>query len=224
MLRFSEKGKPLVELRLVSGNFSVCKRTPAMLGKAKPPQKTVRRLWAKGAGQFRTRGRYASAAVRGTYWLTADRCDGTLTSVKQGKVEVFDFVKRVRVTVPAGKSYAGRLRAARVGRHGHRGVRRAGGSRALQRAAPRSVLLDGPGGTQVPDEVIEAVASYYRESNANLGGPFETSRRTGGPRRPRACCRGRVPRLRGRRGDLRREHDFAYVRALANRRAHLQDR
>jgi cysteine desulfurase family protein (TIGR01976 family) len=40
------------------------------------------------------------------------------------------------------------------------------------------VLLDGPGGTQVPDEVIEAIAGYYRTSNANLGGPFETSRRT----------------------------------------------
>lgn len=40
------------------------------------------------------------------------------------------------------------------------------------------VLFDGPGGTQVPDEVIEAISSYFRTSNANLGGPFETSRRT----------------------------------------------
>ena len=40
------------------------------------------------------------------------------------------------------------------------------------------VFLDGPGGTQVPDEVVEAVAAYLRESNANLGGAFETSRRT----------------------------------------------
>jgi cysteine desulfurase family protein (TIGR01976 family) len=39
-------------------------------------------------------------------------------------------------------------------------------------------FFDGPGGTQVPDEVIEAVADYLRESNANLGGPFETSRRS----------------------------------------------
>ena len=37
------------------------------------------------------------------------------------------------------------------------------------------VFLDGPGGTQVPDTVIEAVASYYRMSNANAGGPFATS-------------------------------------------------
>src|SRR5215210_1979420 len=39
-------------------------------------------------------------------------------------------------------------------------------------------FFDGPGGTQVPDEVVEAVAAYLRESNANLGGPFETSVRS----------------------------------------------
>ena len=39
-------------------------------------------------------------------------------------------------------------------------------------------FFDGPGGTQVPDSVIEAIASYLRESNANTGGPFATSRRT----------------------------------------------
>ena len=40
------------------------------------------------------------------------------------------------------------------------------------------VLLDGPGGTQVPDEVIDAIGAYLRTSNANVGGPFETSART----------------------------------------------
>ncbi|HVM17373.1 MAG TPA: cysteine desulfurase-like protein [Gaiellaceae bacterium] len=39
-------------------------------------------------------------------------------------------------------------------------------------------FLDGPGGTQVPDEAIDAIARYLRESNANLGGPFATSRRS----------------------------------------------
>jgi cysteine desulfurase family protein (TIGR01976 family) len=38
------------------------------------------------------------------------------------------------------------------------------------------VFLDGPGGTQVPQRVIEAVAGYYRDSNANSGGAFTTSR------------------------------------------------
>ena len=40
-------------------------------------------------------------------------------------------------------------------------------------------FFDGPAGTQVPDEVIEAIAGYLRDSNANVGGQFETSRRTG---------------------------------------------
>jgi cysteine desulfurase family protein (TIGR01976 family) len=39
-------------------------------------------------------------------------------------------------------------------------------------------FFDGPGGTQVPDEVIDAVSRYYREANANVSGPYETSRRT----------------------------------------------
>jgi cysteine desulfurase family protein (TIGR01976 family) len=39
-------------------------------------------------------------------------------------------------------------------------------------------FFDGPGGTQVPDEVIDAVSRYYRESNANVSGPYSTSRRT----------------------------------------------
>lgn len=40
------------------------------------------------------------------------------------------------------------------------------------------VFFDGPGGTQVPDSVIEAVARYYRTSNANHGGAFATSARS----------------------------------------------
>jgi cysteine desulfurase family protein (TIGR01976 family) len=44
-------------------------------------------------------------------------------------------------------------------------------------AAP-TAFFDGPGGTQVPDAVIDAIAAYLRESNANLGGAFGNSRRT----------------------------------------------
>ncbi len=36
--------------------------------------------------------------------------------------------------------------------------------------------FDGPGGSQVPQAVIDAVAGYLRDSNANLGGAFRTSR------------------------------------------------
>jgi cysteine desulfurase family protein (TIGR01976 family) len=46
---------------------------------------------------------------------------------------------------------------------------------ALQRDL---VFFDAPGGSQVPDEVIDAVAIYFRTSNANVSGPYETSRLT----------------------------------------------
>jgi cysteine desulfurase family protein (TIGR01976 family) len=40
------------------------------------------------------------------------------------------------------------------------------------------VFLDGPGGTQVPQVVIDAVADYLTRANANTHGLYETSRRT----------------------------------------------
>jgi cysteine desulfurase family protein (TIGR01976 family) len=41
-----------------------------------------------------------------------------------------------------------------------------------------AAFFDAPGGTQVPRQVIEAVANYLSTSNANTGGAFVTSRRT----------------------------------------------
>src|SRR5438046_8097653 len=41
-----------------------------------------------------------------------------------------------------------------------------------------AVFLDGPGGTQVPQRVIEAISGYLRESNANTHGAYATSRKT----------------------------------------------
>ena len=41
-----------------------------------------------------------------------------------------------------------------------------------------TAYFDAPGGTQVPDSVIDAISTYLRASNANLGGAFGTSRRT----------------------------------------------
>jgi cysteine desulfurase family protein (TIGR01976 family) len=41
-----------------------------------------------------------------------------------------------------------------------------------------AVFFDGPGGTQVPQRVIDAMSDYLRRDNANSGGNYETSRRT----------------------------------------------
>ena len=42
--------------------------------------------------------------------------------------------------------------------------------------AARAAYFDGPGGSQVPQSVIDAMTGYLRDSNANLGGAFRTSR------------------------------------------------
>ena len=41
-----------------------------------------------------------------------------------------------------------------------------------------AVFFDSPGGTQVPQSVIDAVSGYYRDTNANGGGTFLSSQRT----------------------------------------------
>jgi hypothetical protein len=82
-------------------------RCPRRLAATKPP---VRHLWGRGKGRFRTMGRYASASVRGTVWLTSDTCTLTLIRVRSGRVDVFDLVRRRAVTVTVGKSYTARQR------------------------------------------------------------------------------------------------------------------
>jgi cysteine desulfurase family protein (TIGR01976 family) len=41
-----------------------------------------------------------------------------------------------------------------------------------------AVFLDGPGGTQVPQRVIDAISDYLTRNNANTGGAYQTSRNT----------------------------------------------
>jgi hypothetical protein len=69
----------------------------------------VRRLWGRDRnGRFRTQGRDSVAAVRGTLWSTADRCDGTVTRVKEGAVLVRNRHTGRRVLVKAGHRYLAR--------------------------------------------------------------------------------------------------------------------
>jgi len=41
-----------------------------------------------------------------------------------------------------------------------------------------AAFLDGPGGTQVPQRVIDAISDYLRRNNANTCGAYQTSRNT----------------------------------------------
>jgi hypothetical protein len=103
----------LTELRLEGVSFARCrskgKRAEASRKKRRRLSPTViNRLSAEARGRFRTRGRLSSAVVRGTVWTTADRCDGTLTSVDKGSVTVRDFRVDRTVIVQAGESYLAR--------------------------------------------------------------------------------------------------------------------
>src|SRR3954470_13577383 len=92
-------------LALVGGNFASCK-TRADAGTAR--RRTVRYLKAKASGRFSVIGKYSKGIERGTTWTTTDRCDGTLTAVTAGAVQVFDLVRKRTVVVRAGKSYLAR--------------------------------------------------------------------------------------------------------------------
>jgi virginiamycin B lyase len=109
-----------VDLYLRGGNFAACGRAArrsrgsSRLASASS-RRRVRRLWGSDSGgRFRTHGRHSQATVRGTRWLTEDRCDGTLTRVTNGAVVVRDFARHRNVVVQAGQSYLARKRAHRA--------------------------------------------------------------------------------------------------------------
>jgi hypothetical protein len=91
-----------VTLTLTSGDFTVCNapRRPAAVKKT-----PVRQLWGKAHGLFTTKAKYSSATIRGTIWLTQDRCDGSLTTAVDDVVDVVDFVKNSTITLQPGQSY-----------------------------------------------------------------------------------------------------------------------
>jgi hypothetical protein len=102
----------VTELRLRSGSALLCARAgKASTAAARPlSRRVLGLLHASVKGQFRTRGRFAAATVRGTAWTMTDRCDGTLTQVTRGVVSVRDLRRRRTVLISAGHSYLARAR------------------------------------------------------------------------------------------------------------------
>jgi streptogramin lyase len=118
-VRQPRRARGRVDLYLRGGNFAACRRararrsargSDAVAGASMV--RRVRRLWGRDSGgRFRTYGRHSQATVRGTRWLTEDRCDGTLTRVTEGAVVVRDLGRHRRVVVRAGHSYFAQRRA-----------------------------------------------------------------------------------------------------------------
>jgi uncharacterized repeat protein (TIGR01451 family) len=91
-----------VLLTLQGGDFNTC-TTPRKLSATNTTP--VRALWGSARGTFRTKARYSSATVRGTIWLTQDRCDGSYNQVDEGVVDVLDSTLNKTVTLNAGQNY-----------------------------------------------------------------------------------------------------------------------
>jgi hypothetical protein len=105
----SRHGKGMTTLSLRGG--TLCPSATLAVASRKTKRKKRRGLWARDhGGLYRTRGNDSVATVRGTRWLTKDRCDGTLTRVKRGLVSVRDLGRHKRVLVKAGHSYFARSR------------------------------------------------------------------------------------------------------------------
>jgi hypothetical protein len=104
-VRQADDGEMLITLR---GSLQ-CGATASRVSPKAEASARRRRLWGTSSGgSFRTRGRHSSGAVRGTKWLTVDGCNGTLTVVREGVVQVHDYGNGKRVRVRAGKSYFAR--------------------------------------------------------------------------------------------------------------------
>ena len=87
-------------------HLAVHSKKPPKRKRKQPKRKgpKVRSLWGNGIGHFRTQGAYASATVRGTYWLTQDACTSTRVRVVTGVVDVFNIKRNVHTSVTAGHS------------------------------------------------------------------------------------------------------------------------
>ena len=108
-----KNGRGLTTFTL-SGSLTSSKKGASAARVAKVVRK--RRLWVNGKGNFKTRGKRASAIVRGTYWYTEDTQKATKVSVKRGLVAVRDFVNHKTVLVSRGQSYTAQVRRAVVHR------------------------------------------------------------------------------------------------------------
>ena len=96
--------RPITDMR-VTGRIDKCAGTGKDTVHAAARS---RRLWGNARGRFRTRGRYATATVRGTLWQVRDTCDSTTVTVGRGTVLVRDLAKRKNVRLKAPKRYTAR--------------------------------------------------------------------------------------------------------------------
>jgi len=94
-----------VTLALRGGDFSECKTKAAERDRSTVGGPEIRRLFVKADGNFRTEGRFAAAAIRGTEFTAVDACFGTLTAVTEGDVLVTDLTADKEIELSADEDY-----------------------------------------------------------------------------------------------------------------------
>jgi hypothetical protein len=104
--------KPYTVLELVGPNANP-RAAAAQRDEATVARHRKRRLWGKGKGRFRSRGRHGAGSARGTQWLVADIGDTTLCKVKNGTVRFRDFILDETVILQAGEKYVAKKRKKR---------------------------------------------------------------------------------------------------------------
>jgi virginiamycin B lyase len=113
-VRQHRHGHGVTDLVLRGGSFARCGTRAGVSVLARDSggrRRAIRRLWGKDRhARFRTHGRDSVATVRGTQWVTTDRCDGTLTKVRHGAVMVRDLRRKRSVLLRAGHAYLARHR------------------------------------------------------------------------------------------------------------------
>jgi hypothetical protein len=101
----SGSSRGVATVAIVDGAFA---GVPAYAGCRRPTSRMVQTLHANISGRFRIAGRFSAGTARAGQWATSDRCDGTLTSVRRGSVQVTNLVRHSNVTVRGGHAYLAR--------------------------------------------------------------------------------------------------------------------
>ena len=107
----NRKQKGLSELRLINNRApkklcaTVGKGRKAAAAKRRLSSAVVGRLRANSHGRYTIHGQYSAATVRGTVWGVSNQCNGTLTTVTRGNVEVRDLVRRKTIKLFTGQHY-----------------------------------------------------------------------------------------------------------------------
>ena len=137
----------------------------------KKPGTVIRQLWGNAHGNYKTKGRYGSASVSGTIWLTEDRCDGTLIRAIKDNVIVVSFAHpHKKHNVHQGQSFfipaPGYTASGTVSNT----VRR--GRRVLRAAAKATVVPFGAGGLtgfRAPSDRVLATRSTPAADSGSSG-------------------------------------------------------